>query len=131
MAVHMESASSEAKGKVNADEVEKAAGPEQPRLQQDCKTCQQGFPATSEESDSAELFSDFSDPTGSRSVSLPPPNDPKGCKAGTCRPCGFFLRPSGCSKGAACTFCHDCSLNKFRAVRPAAKDGVAKVVIAL
>lgn len=33
---------------------------------------------------------------------------------GTCRPCAHSWKPSGCSKGQACTFCHLCDESDFR-----------------
>mmetsp|Transcript_11655 Transcript_11655/g.32912 ORF Transcript_11655/g.32912 Transcript_11655/m.32912 type:complete len:135 (+) Transcript_11655:123-527(+) len=46
--------------------------------------------------------------------------DSKGHGYGLCRPCIFFLIRGSCTNGAACTFCHACNRDRFKATGLAA-----------
>uniref|UniRef100_A0A6U6WK10 C3H1-type domain-containing protein n=1 Tax=Alexandrium andersonii TaxID=327968 RepID=A0A6U6WK10_9DINO len=36
---------------------------------------------------------------------------------GTCKPCAWRWKPTGCNKGAGCDFCHACPRGRFEALR--------------
>mmetsp|Transcript_67503 Transcript_67503/g.156698 ORF Transcript_67503/g.156698 Transcript_67503/m.156698 type:complete len:185 (-) Transcript_67503:143-697(-) len=38
-------------------------------------------------------------------------------EAGQCKPCAWHWKPSGCSKGSSCTFCHMCQEGALKARR--------------
>jgi len=48
-----------------------------------------------------------------------PPNTPShgsaAHAAGTCKPCAWFWKPSGCQNAATCTYCHICSEGELKA----------------
>lgn len=50
---------------------------------------------------------------------LPPPNTPSHGSAlhalGTCKPCAWFWKPSGCENGQDCMHCHLCKQEEMRA----------------
>ena len=37
----------------------------------------------------------------------------EGHRSGTCRPCAHVWKPSGCSKGRDCEYCHECGREEF------------------
>mmetsp|Transcript_129227 Transcript_129227/g.359868 ORF Transcript_129227/g.359868 Transcript_129227/m.359868 type:complete len:229 (+) Transcript_129227:121-807(+) len=38
----------------------------------------------------------------------------EGHEEGTCKPCAWFFKPGGCSKGPACKFCHMCGPDELK-----------------
>mmetsp|Transcript_154461 Transcript_154461/g.375014 ORF Transcript_154461/g.375014 Transcript_154461/m.375014 type:complete len:132 (+) Transcript_154461:109-504(+) len=120
----------EAKGEGKRCEVEKAAETVKHRQQEDQSALKQSFP---EDTHSSEvLSSDFSKETeGSTFSSQTQPGEVNSHQAGTCRPCGFFWRPGGCAKGAACTFCHICKPNHLKAKELASLNPCRRLVVSL
>mmetsp|Transcript_36765 Transcript_36765/g.50206 ORF Transcript_36765/g.50206 Transcript_36765/m.50206 type:complete len:155 (+) Transcript_36765:20-484(+) len=131
----LSTSASKGKGKGKSRGAEKAPDAEEHRQQEDRSGLEQGASASTKESYSSEDFpegNDSQESDGSTTSSQTQSYDPAAsCRAGACRPCGFFLRPSGCSKGAACTFCHTCKPKRFQAAKTAGKEASLKVLVSL
>mmetsp|Transcript_76039 Transcript_76039/g.183878 ORF Transcript_76039/g.183878 Transcript_76039/m.183878 type:complete len:145 (+) Transcript_76039:67-501(+) len=131
----LSTSASKGKGKGKSRGAEKAPDAEEHRQQEDRSGLEQGAFASSEDIHSSEDFpegSDSQETEGITTSSQTQPYDPAAaCRVGACRPCGFFWRPSGCSKAAACTFCHTCKPKRFQAAKTAGKEASLKVLVSL